>query len=168
MGTEIRKLTRTDFDQFYPLFEQLIKNEVPQLIQHHKFFLEGDFSRMNIMSALSYSKITIFGYFMSSENVESQLQPQSQLVGFIWGSSGYAGLGFISWLMVRNSFRDNGIAGKLLDAYEKFIKDIGGHVIELYCFEELKDFYVKKGYDVIGVRPKGYFGLKQYILDKLL
>ena len=159
----IRRLNRYDFANFYPLFETLVKSEIPEIIKQHKFFLEGDFSRERVYSSLDYPQIAIFGYFQNGEN-----DKEGNLLGFIWGNNGYAGLGFVSWLMVDKNFRNNGIGKTLLIYYEDYIKKEGGHVIELYCFEAMKDYYLKNKYEIIGMRPKGYFGLKQYILDKIL
>lgn len=164
MGEEvnIRRLNTVDFREFYLLFERLIKNEIPELIKQSKFFLEGDFSRQRVLSALTFPKIAIFGYFKQNES------GKPELIGFVWGNNGYAGLGFVSWIMVEQGNRSNGIGSTLLLYYEDYIRKIGGHVVELYCFEGMKEFYEKNSYEVIGIRPKGYFGLRQYIMDKLL
>lgn len=152
----IRRLGRADFPLFYPLFVDMVKNEIPELLKKSDFFLEGDFSRERIYGSLSYPSIVIIGCFL-----------KDRLIGFIWGNAGYAGLGFISWLMVEKDYRKKGYGKKLMNTYEDFIRGIKGHVVELYCFEEMKEFYEKNGYEVIGVRPKGYFGLKQFIMEKI-
>lgn len=152
----LRKLTKEDFTSFYPIFERLIKNEIPEIIKQHKFFLDGDFSRDRVYAALGYPQIVIIGCFIDEK-----------LIGFLWGNNGYAGLGFVSWLMVEKEYRNHGYGRALLAEYERYIKNHGGHVIELYCFEAMKDYYLKNNYEIIGIRPKGYFGLKQFIMNKV-
>jgi len=74
----IRRLNRYDFANFYPLFETLVKSEIPEIIKQHKFFLEGDFSRERVYSSLDYPQIAIFGYFQNGEN-----DKEGNLLGFI-------------------------------------------------------------------------------------
>lgn len=153
----IRKLFPFDIDTIYPLLTDLICKEVPELESRADFFLHGDYTKDRVQASLGFHKNAIFGAYEGEE-----------LIGFIWGNACYAGLGFISWLIVKEDNRNNGVGAKLLNYYEDFIKSRNGHVVELYCFEALKKFYEKNGYEVIGIREKGYFGLKQYIMDKQL
>jgi len=153
----IIRLNSKDIEQFYALFTDLIQNEIPELKDRSDFFLNGDYSKLRVYSALEYSKSVILGCFVDNK-----------LVGFLWGNDGYAGLGFVSWLMIDQQYRKRGLATKLLKYYEDTIKELGGHVVELYCFERLKPFYERNGYSVIGIRPKGYFKLKQFIMSREL
>lgn len=132
-------------------------DEIPELNDKKDFFLKGDYSLEKITNALRYPRIKVYGAVL-----------QNRLIGFIWGSSSYAGLGFVSWLWVDPSHRNKGISKTLLNSYEKYIVDEGGHVVELYCFPNLEKFYEKLGYKTIGRREKGYFQLPQLIMEKLI
>ena len=151
----IRKLNSDDLPQFSELFNQMLENDMPDL---HVFVdrLKSDYSDTVLLTVINSSRYTIFGAFV-----------EDKLIGFIWGNSVYYGLGFISWIMVNKNYRNRGIASKLMKYYEDYVKSRGGHVVELYCFQQILDFYIKRGYHKIGMRPKGYFGLRQYILNKL-
>jgi GNAT superfamily N-acetyltransferase len=152
-----RRLSANDFQQMYPLFQKLLQDEIPEIIHRSKFFLEGDYSPSRVSFSLSHPQVVVIGCFAGET-----------LKGFVWGNAGYAGLGFVSWLMVDRDSRNARLGSQLLKKYEEYIKGIGGHVIELYCFEGLRGFYEKNNYTQIGMRPKGYFGLKQYIYNKLI
>jgi len=151
----IRQLNSKDIEQFFPLMEQFIQ-EIPQLKERAEYFLQGDYSKDKVMYSLEYYRVMIYGYFLDNK-----------LVAFLWGSSPYAGLGFVSWLWVDPLHRRNGIAHKLLANYENKIKTLGGHFIELYCFENMEEFYNKNGYTKIGRRPSGYFKIPQLIMNKV-
>lgn len=153
---QLRRLTTSDIDRFYTLFRKLIFEEIPEISEFASYF-EQDYSRDRLYSSLGYSKIVIMGLF-----------EEDSLIGFLWGNDSYAGLGFISWLMIKQGHRGNGLAKKLLASYEQFLRSKNAHVVELYCFESLRQFYENNGYKVIGIRPKGYFKLKQYIMEKEL
>ncbi|MBD3280045.1 GNAT family N-acetyltransferase [Candidatus Dojkabacteria bacterium] len=159
----IRRLNSKDLDEFYPLFEKMISHDIPEIASKADFFLKSDYSKGRIHSSLVFPKIAIFGAFVKDERSGSE-----KLVGFIWGNSTYAGLGFISWLKVAGEYKRNGIGGRLIGYYEDFVRSKGGHVVELYCFQGMKEYYRKQGYEVIGIREKGYFKLKQFILNKYL
>jgi len=130
---------------------------IPELSDKTEFFLQGDYSLEKIASALCYPRIIVLGCLV-----------QRKLVGFLWGSASYAGLGFISWLWVNDSYRSRGIAKKLVETYESYVLRESGHVVELYCFSNMEAFYTKLGYKIIGKREKGYFKLPQSIMEKLL
>ncbi|MBN1331437.1 GNAT family N-acetyltransferase [Candidatus Dojkabacteria bacterium] len=153
----IRRLGAQDLDEFYPIFEEMLKVDIPEIASKSDFFLSHDYTRQNIQSNLLFPKIAIFGAFAGEK-----------LAGFIWGNSTYAGLGFISWLKVVKELQNKGIGSKLVAYYEDFVISKNGHVVELYCFENMKSFYQKLNYEIIGIREKGYFKLKQYILNKYL
>lgn len=153
---EIIRLNSSHLQELYPLFREFVEKDIPQLKGKTDFFLKGDYSVERVRVALDYHRILVLGYFFGGS-----------LVGFLWGSTSYAGLGFISWLWVMPKYRNNNIASELLQIYETSIKEGNGHFVELYCFEELKDFYEKRGYTMIGRRPKGYFKLPQLIMNKI-
>ncbi len=150
----IRELEILDADKFIQLFDRMLDEDLQEL---HPFNsqIKETYSHSVLRNYITYSKAKIFGAFYEKE-----------LIGFIWGNTPYAGLGFISWLMVKKEFRKQGIGKSLVKYYEDYIKKISGHVVELYCFDRLLDFYKKNGYDVIGIRKKGYYKLKQNILNK--
>ena len=153
----LRRLIAEDLDDLYPLFEEMLRSDIPEIASRSEFFLRTDYTKSRIQSNLLFPKVAIFGAFVGSK-----------LVGFIWGNSTYAGLGFISWLKVERKLQKNGIGKKLVEYYEQYVKGKEGHVVELYCFEKMKDYYLKQGYEIIGIREKGYFKLKQFILNKYL
>lgn len=154
---EIRRLGAGDIEAFYPLFEQMLREDIDELKDRSKFFLEGDYTRDRVYSSLIFPKIIIIGAFVNQK-----------LIGFVWGSATYAGLGFISWLKVDADYQGKGIGKKLVHSYEKSVRNKKGHVIELYCFDSTLGFYTKLGFEKIGIRKKGYFKLRQNILNKYL
>lgn len=151
----IRKLNSQDLEILYPLLSKFILS-TPQLKDRSEYFLGGDYTKDKVTYSLDYYRVLILGYFINDS-----------LIGFIWGSNPYAGMGFVSWLWVESDYRRKGIARELLSNYEKHIQTQGGHFVELYCFEEMENFYNKNGYTKIGRRPSGYFKIPQLIMNKV-
>ncbi len=75
----------------------------------------------------------------------------------------------IDTLWVKEEFRNNGIAKKLLRAVETEAIEMGCHISYLSTYDfQAKDFYLKNGYELYGILndcPKGH---KLYHLSKRL
>ncbi len=91
-----------------------------------------------------------------------------EMVGFLFGDKPFGGVGFASWLGIRKDKRGQGYGRELLSRYEEYCKQNGAHLIEVYTFPKTIKFYEKAGYTEIGRREKGYFGIVNVIMDKVI
>ena len=147
---------QAQIDDFYDCFSELMSEGYghfsPGLRQH---FLTVDYPKKNFQFWLERSVRKIL---LAKEG--------SETLGFLVGDYAYGGVGFVSWLGIRNKYRGKGFGTELYNEYEKFIKTKNAHLIELFTFAEVKPFYEKLGFKEIGRREEGYFGQKNVIMDK--
>ncbi len=153
---KIVRLNLDDLDRFEKLFYSMLDHDLEDL-RPFKDQLYKTYSPSYLKFIINSTRTILFG-----------VKKNDELVGFLWGNTVYHGLGFVVWIMIDSRSRKLDLGSKLLKRYEEYVKSNNGHVVELYCFDNVLDFYSKNGYDVIGIRPKGYFGLRQNILNKLI
>lgn len=154
----IKQATTLDIDPFYELFSEIMHegyaNYSPKLIN---YFLTKDYSKPQFYLWMERFFRNIY-LAMDSDKV----------VGFLVGDYTYGGVGFISWIGVSPTYRKHGVGRKLYQTYENFANTKKAHLIELYTYPEVVDFYLKLGFELIGVRDQGYFGNKNMIMNKKL
>lgn len=154
----IKQATTLDIDPFYKLFSEVMHEGYagysPKLINH---FLTKDYSKQQFYLWLERFFRNIYLALDSGE-----------VIGFIIGDYTYGGVGFISWLGVRPDYRKKGVGTSLYKAYEDFAIEKKAHLIELYTYPKVADFYLRLGFKQTGEREQGYFGQKNLIMNKRL
>ncbi|MFQ5493405.1 MAG: GNAT family N-acetyltransferase [Candidatus Dojkabacteria bacterium] len=152
----IKELNSLHLDSFYDCFTELMNEGYghfsPKLRTH---FLTKDYPKANFRFWMERNIRKIFVVMVEEE-----------VVGFIVGDNSYGGVAFISWFGLKKPYRRKGLGTKLLHEYEKYITNKGAHLIELFTFEELIEFYERHGFTEIGRRSEGYYGQKNVIMDK--
>lgn len=152
----IKKATVLDIDIFYELFSEIMHEGYAgyseRLINH---FLTKEYSKANY-----YLWIERFfrNIFLAMEN--------DKVVGFLVGDNTYGGVGFISWIGIKQQYRRQGVGASLYKVYEDFARSKNAHGIELYTYPKVAPFYLKLGFKQIGMREQGYFGQKNLIMHK--
>lgn len=152
----VKQATTLDLDVFYELFTVLMKEGYssysPQLIN---YFLTNDYSKEKFFLWLDrFFRIVYLAF------------EDDTLMGFLVGDYTYGGIGFISWIGVDPRFRNKGIGRRLYEAYENFAISKKAHLIELYTYPKVEQFYINLGFHRIGSREQGYFGNKNLIMNK--
>ena len=154
----IRQATTLDIDNFYELFVEIMNEGYAGYSEALKtHFLTKD-----------YTKINYYNWIEKFFRIIYLAIEGEKIVGFISGDYTYGGIGFVSWLGVKKEFRGKGIGKKLYLTYEDFANKKGAHLIELYTYPEVADFYIRLGFNKIGERKQGYFGQKNIIMNKKL
>jgi ribosomal protein S18 acetylase RimI-like enzyme len=91
-----------------------------------------------------------------------------QIIGGILGGT-YWGWMYIDILWVNEHYRRRGLGSKLLSEAEKEAVRRGCHHVHLDTMSwQAPDFYIKHGYEVIGVLPDIPNGNQKYLLMKAL
>lgn len=91
-----------------------------------------------------------------------------QIIGGILGGT-YWGWMYIDILWVNEHYRRRGLGSKLLSEAEKEAVHRGCHHVHLDTMSwQAPDFYIKHGYEVIGVLPDIPNGNQKYLLMKAL
>ncbi len=154
----IRQATTLDIGKFYDLFSEVMYEGYagysPKLIE---YFLKQDYSKEKFYLWLErfFRKIYI-------------ALEEEEVIGFLVGDYTYGGVGFISWIGVRLAYRGKGVGAALFKVYEEFAIQKKAHLIELYTYPKVSEFYLKLGFKHIGTRSQGYFGKKNMIMNKEL
>ena len=153
---QIRPALPTDIDEFYNLFREIMNEGYSGYSEEiKKRFLEKDYSITNFQVWLD----RFFRYILLAYHEE-------QLVGFLVGDYTYGGVGFISWLGVRKDMRGSRVGKTLYLEYERFAKNKNAHLLQLYTYPKVEEFYIKLGFKRIGIREQGYYGQKNIIMNK--
>ncbi|MBN1915854.1 GNAT family N-acetyltransferase [Candidatus Dojkabacteria bacterium] len=155
---EILDLNEDNLDSFFILFEQVVREDFSEYSGRIKnYFLTKD-----------YSKDT-FRYFLGKPYRKVLLATEKDnVVGYLVGDQTYGGVGFISFLGVERTRRNNGIGRMLLDSYEKFCKNKKAHMVKLSTFKRLMPFYTQCGFKHIGEEEMGYWGTRNQIMGKII
>ena len=152
----IKPLPLQNMDQFYSIFINILNSEFPEYTPKQIDYF------INILYPVHNVKRMILGnlrkIFVAEKN--------NEIVGFLMADQTYGGVGFISWFGILSEFRKQGIGAKMVEEYEKFCRTKNAHLIEVYTFPRIVPFYEKIGFHKVGVRPKGYFGVPNVIMDR--
>ena len=155
---EVVSLERTHLDEFFDVFSELMHegyDDFPTYLQN--YFLEQLYSKEALMEGQEKgSRVIYLGRI------------DGKIVGFIVGNRLFGGVGFISWLGVLEQYRGRRIGTVLLDEYEQYVVKYNGHMLTLNTFTERAHFYKHLGFEEIGLRRQGYFGLDAILMDKRL
>lgn len=154
----IKQATTLDIEKFYSLFTEIMHEGYagysPELIN---YFLAKDYSKQQFYLWLER-------FF---RNIYIALEGE-EVIGFLVGDYTYGGIGFISWIGVKPEYRGKGVGAALYHTYEEFATEKKAHLIELFTYPKVAEFYQKLGFKHIGTRPQGYFGKKNMIMNKEL
>lgn len=150
---KIRKLTKKDFELFKKVFsETLLKemSEYPQKTRNY-FVSEKYIKRMFRLKIKlgAFAKEKLVGYFLA------------------YCPTG-GGVIEIFWLAILRGHQKKGIGTRLLQEVENKALKLGVHNIRLEADKRNIQYYVSRGYSVIGLDKKGYFGTDNYIMTKII
>ncbi len=91
-----------------------------------------------------------------------------KLVAYLLAPEFEGGISWIYWIAVLKNYQGCGIGTALLDFFEKLCIKQGVHGIIFYSDRRNVAFYLRRGYKVIGLDEKSYFGPDAYIMKKLI
>ena len=151
-------LTLEKFEEFYNTFEEVMKSSfshyTPDTLRH---YLEIDYSEEELQKNVEEKTRQIYIALDSGK-----------IVGFLVANNTYAGIGFASWLGIKEGYRKKGYGKELTVMYEKYCKDKLAHKIELWCRDELLTFYEKLGFTKLAHRTNSWFGMEHNYMEKEL
>lgn len=155
---KVEALTADRKDEFYNVFKELMydgyDNFSGKLID---YFLKNDYKEevINFWFDRGYRQI-----FIAIDEISNKI------MGFLVGDNTYGGVAFISWIGVKPEYRKQGIGSLLFSVYENFAKSKKAHIIELFTYERIKNFYEQLGFVEIGRRDVGFYGSQNIIMNK--
>lgn len=82
-----------------------------------------------------------------------------RIIGYLSAKSKvYAGVWLSNWIMVDQKYRGQGIATHLIKQWEEEGIKRGAHCLMLFTENRNIDFYKKRGFTLMGIMKKGYYG----------
>lgn len=160
MGVEIRKVDLKSFDEFYKLFEKLVKTQFPEYSNRITDWL--------IKSPKGHNKERLRKEIEDNSTLVLGAYSNGLIMGFAHGTLPWGGISLVYWLAIDPKFQHKGVGTAILKEWGKITIAEGGHAIHLDSNKRNLKFYEKLGYEVIGFDKKCYFGSSDYILTKLI
>ena len=105
---------------------------------------------------------------MISLNMRIGTFAAGKLVAYLLAADPEGGVSWIYWLAVLKKYQGRGTGTALLDFFEKLCIKQGVHSIIFYSDKRNVAFYLRRGFKVIGLDEKSYFGPDAYIMKKLI
>jgi len=154
----VSKATINDLDDFIPFF------------QHN---LRKYFSKEFTPKTLDHFLNKLYSKKAANKTIESKIayifvvKDKGKIIGFLWQlNKPSGGVAFNDWMAVDENYQRKGIGSKLLKIWEKESLKNGVHSLRLITEENNIKFYEKNGYKMIGLFPKGNYGIDGYHMYK--
>lgn len=159
MNITIETLSSLEVSVFYPVFEEIIKQEFPGYTTPViDYLLHEMYTQPNIIYWTENHLKTVY----LAKTIKGQI------VGFAMVDKPYGGVSLLRWLGVVNSYQKNGIGTKLLQHWINNAQNQNCHKAEVAAQEKAKGFYEKAGLVFEGKRQASYFGIDQYMFGKVM
>ena len=157
-GFKYEKAAVKDVNKFHLFFAQSLNKQFPQYTpKTRQFFIEREYSVSAIESQLKAGVITIY-LALSDENV----------IGYLMTRNIVGGICLATWLAVSDLHKNQGIASNLLEMWEQDSKKRGIHKLHLETDKKNLGFYKKRGFTKVGMIPKNYYGVDDYLFYKAI
>lgn len=151
-----RKATIKDLPEFFKFFSHSVKNQFPHYSQRvRNIFVEKEYSLGALKAQFKRRQIDIFLAFYG-QKVVGHLVVRDIAGGICEGA----------WLGVSDKHQKQGIATKLLKLWEKEAKKAGMHKLHLWTDKRNLNFYKNRGFNLVGMIPKNYYGADDYLFYK--
>lgn len=158
MNYTVTILTQKEVDDFYDVFQDVLKTEfpgyTPRVVKH---LLDKIYTRY------------AYAYWIRNASKRVMIaKKDDEIVGFADVDNPYGGVSLLRWLGVEKKYQRAGIGSSLVKAWEDLARTQHAHKMEVAAQPEAKEFYAKMGLKLEGMREKSFFGINQYIFGKVL
>lgn len=155
---QIRRLSLKDFPQFLALYDKALKEDFPEYQPKvAEIYRKHVFNKKYFKKVIRDKENPFFGAFA-----------KDRLVGFLNVISEFGGAVRFQWLIINKDYRGKGAGMTLLKRAEDWALKHKSHYAYLYTAKETISYYEKRGYRYVGVMRKTWFGVDEYIMEKLL
>ena len=143
-------------DEFYQFFQKSLQLLFPEYSSKDlDFIFTKGWTRKRYKKRLKDKSKILFGAWNDGK-----------LVGIMDSDAPFIGGAFGGWLIVDKKYQGLGIGSKLIKKFEEIARELGAHSLYLYTGKKKVDFYKHRGYELIGVHKKAWFGQDHYYLAK--
>jgi len=158
MKVKVEALREEGVDEFFEVFEKVMRTTC------------GFYSK----KVINY----FLGRIYTKESFLKRLQEKVQVVflgliggrisGFLVADSPYGGVAFCRWLGVLKEHQKKGVGKELVDEWIKWAKKNRCHRVQAASVLPAVRFYEKCGLKKEELTKKGYFGIDQYRIGKVV
>lgn len=150
-------LKEREINEFYSLFKKILKRDFPEYSrQVREIQLDRDFAKKNFLKMVG-----------KKDEVVVIAKAEGKIIGFVVLGKDKGGVAEMIWLGVKRGFRNTGVGTKLLSAAEKWAIKHQCHCILVYTENKRNvAFYLKRGYDYVGIQKEAWYGVNEYLLQK--
>lgn len=155
----IHWLTKKDIDEFFDVFSRLVQNQFPEYsasVRTHFYTGEREITKRQLFKKVKKNDLIFFA------------KNSKRIVGVLIADRPLGGISFCHWLAVDIPFQKKRIGQALLSMWEKAAYEVGSHGLHLESPKRNVTYYKKRGFELLGLHRKGYFGTDNYIFTKLL
>lgn len=158
MKLAIRPIKKKEVKEFARLIKKSLLDDFPDYSARiKKFLLKGELSPKLLLRKFPKRRFAMWGAFVDGK-----------MVGYLEAGLPYGGIIFVMWVGVKRGFQGKGIGRKLLGKFARWSARQGVHALHLYTAKDTMPFYKKLGFEDIGLVKKGYFGVNDHFMIKIL
>jgi len=156
---EVREIRENEVSEFHRVFRKIIRDEFPEYPAHVRdFFISKDFRE-----AFLEKRIKNWDY------VVLIAADEGRIVGFLVMEKLYGGVSFATWLGVVREYQGKGAGSLLVRAWEKRVREEGGHKLMLIApSEKVREFYLHQNFTEEGFEKKSWFGIDYWLFGKII
>jgi len=157
MKIKIKKVKKEDASSSYSYFRDWVLQLFPDYKESlRKKMLEKVYNEKYISEQIAKNGIVLMAV---SEN---------KPVGILITDPPLGGISFGIWLMVDSKLQKHGVGKSLLKKWEEEALEQGCHSLKLEADIRNVEYYKKRGFEIIGLEKKGYFGTDNYLFHKII
>lgn len=156
----VKQITEDEFDEFFTLYERLVKTEFPEYPEKVREFIVKHPQEWN-KQKLSFLLKEQQCYFLAAKL-------NNKIVGLLYAFKPQGGVSIGLWLMVDPQFQHKGVGKILLTNWEQLALKDKCHSLQLAAPDRNIEFYKKMGFDLIGLYKKAWYGADEYLFSKLI
>jgi len=157
MRISISTLKEKEIADFYQLFKKILKTDFPEFsLRVREVQLNRDFTKNNFLKMVGKKDEAIM-----------VARTKGEIIGFAVLGKDKGGVVQLIWLGVKRGARNIGIGSRLLKALEEWAQTHQCHCLVVNTENKRNvAFYLKRGYDYVGVQKEAWYGVNEYLLQK--
>lgn len=144
-------------DDFYLLFKEIMTTEFSEFEENEIYIFVNLLHKKENLVNPQYLKM--YDHIIAVDD-------DDKVIGFLIGNKSVTGVVNIPWMGVKKDARKMGVGSELLCFFEKMSDREGYHLMELNTIRGKEEFYIKNGFEEIGVRKDGHYHIDNLIMNK--
>jgi GNAT superfamily N-acetyltransferase len=158
MKIAIEILRKERIDEFFEVFEKVMKTACEFYSKRViNYFLGRLYTKESFLIRIQDGTLVVFLGMIDQKTV-----------GFLVADVPYGGVAFCRWLGVLKEYQKKGVGKRLVEEWVKWAKKNRCHRVLAASVTAAVGFYEKCGLKKEGLTNKGYFGVDQYRVGRVI